>query len=136
MARPHAALIPLAAGRALPVVGDGRELVRSAVEHRVGGLLWTRVAKGDFEIGTPWRDVLMEEDIRTWGRHQLLWEGLVKVSRRLEGLGIRVASAKGVTAEARWYSRAGERPCFDVDLLLAPDDVSRIGEIMAELTPD
>jgi hypothetical protein len=78
----------------------------------------------------------MEEDIRTWGRHQLLWDGLVKVTRRLEGMGLRVASAKGLTAEARWYGRAGERPCFDVDLLLAPEDIGRIGEIVAELTPD
>jgi hypothetical protein len=51
-------------------------------------------------------------------------------------MGIQVASAKGVTAEARWYGRAGERPCFDVDLLLAPADIGRIGEIVREVAPD
>ncbi len=110
--------------------------MRSALEHHVAGLLWTHAAAGGIELGQPWMDELLQEDIRTWGRHQLLWEGLVKVTRRLERIGVRVASAKGVTAEARWYGRAGERPCFDVDLLLAPADVGRVGEVVRELTPE
>jgi hypothetical protein len=110
--------------------------VRSALEHHVAGLLWTRVAAGDLELAQPWTDELMQEDIRTWGRHQLLWDGLVKVTRRLERMGVHVASVKGVTAEARWYDRAGERPCFDVDLLLSPDEIGRVGEIVAALSPE
>jgi hypothetical protein len=136
MARPHPALVPLAAARPLPKIDDPRELVRSALEHRVAGLLWTQVAAGQVELGQPWTDELLQDDIRTWGRHQLLWDGLVRVTRRLERMGIGVASAKGVTAEARWYERAGERPCFDADLLLAPGDVGRIGEIVRELMPE
>jgi hypothetical protein len=90
----------------------------------------------DLQLGQSYADELMQEDIRTWGRHQLLWDGLVKVTRRLERMGVHVASAKGVTAEARWYERAGERPCFDVDLLLSPDEIGRVGEIVAALTPE
>jgi hypothetical protein len=78
----------------------------------------------------------MQEDIRTWGRHQLLWDGLIKLTDRLHRMEIQVASMKGVTAESRWYARSGERPCYDVDLLLAPDAVGRIGEIVRELAPD
>jgi hypothetical protein len=136
IASPHPALVPLAAARPLPKIDDPNGLVRSALEHRVAGLLWTQVSAGRVELGQPWTDELLQEDIRTWGRHQLLWEGLVRVTRRLERMGIGVASAKGVTAEARWYERAGERPCFDADLLLAPDDVGRIGEIVRELMPE
>ncbi len=121
---------------ALPKVDEGREFVRSALEHKMGGLVWTRIAGGELELTAPWQDALMEEDIRTWGRHQLLWDGLVKLTQRLEGLGIQVANAKGVTAEARWYGRAGERPCYDVDLLLAPNDIGRIGELVREIAPD
>jgi hypothetical protein len=102
----------------------------------MAGLLWTRVASGEFKLPAPWQDTLMEEDIRTWGRHQLLWDGLIKLTDRLHQMGIQVASMKGVTAEGRWYARAGERPCYDVDLLLAPDAIGRIGEIVRELTPD
>jgi len=136
MALPHPALIPLVVGRSLPPIRDRSELVRSALEHHVAGLLWSRTAAGDLELGPPWTDELMQEDIRTWGRHQLLWEGLVKVTRSLERMGVHVASVKGVTAEARWYERAGERPCFDVDLLLSPDEIGRVGEIVTALAPE
>ena len=91
----------------------------------MAGLVWTRVARGEFELPAPWQETLMQEDIRTWGRHQLLWDGLIKLTDRLQTMGIDVASVKGVTAETRWYNRSGERPCYDVDLLLAPDAVGR-----------
>jgi hypothetical protein len=120
----------------LPHIDDPEELVRSALEHRVAGLLWSEVAAGRLELGRPWTDELLQEDIRAWARHQLLWKGLVQVTRRLERMGIGVASAKGVTAEARWYARTGERPCFDADLLLAPDDIPRIGDVVRELMPE
>jgi hypothetical protein len=110
--------------------------VRSALEHKMAGLVWTQVARGELDLPAPWQDTLMQEDIRTWGRHQLLWDGLIKLTDRLQTMGIDVASVKGVTAESRWYSRSGERPCYDVDLLLAPDAIGRVGEIVRELTPD
>lgn len=84
----------------------------------------------------PWHDTLLREDLRHWARHQVLWDALLRITRRLEDMGVRVASVKGVTAEARWYARTGERPTSDIDLLLAPDDVGRVGDIVRELLPN
>jgi hypothetical protein len=50
-------------------------------------------------------------------------------------LGIDIAFIKGVSAESRWYSRMGERPTWDVDLVLAPWDLSRAAEFVAALQP-
>ncbi len=42
---------------------------------------------------------------------------------------------KGVIAEQRWYDRVGERPCWDLDILLAPSQLGRIDEIVSSLQP-
>jgi hypothetical protein len=55
---------------------------------------------------------------------------------RLAAAGIEVATIKGVTTEARWYGRRGERPCSDVDLLLSPRQVDRAAEAVRLLEPD
>ncbi len=129
-------LIDLAAGRDLRLEGASGDLVRSALEHRVAGLLWTRVEKGDVLVDTSSRNALLEADLRNWARHRVLWDALVRITGRFDDMGVQVASAKGVTAEARWYTRTGERPCTDIDLLLAPDDIPRVGQIVRELVPD
>ena len=64
MPRPHPALFPVAAGRELPPVTDRAELVRSAREHRMGGLVWSRVSR-DVDHSAWWElaalDMLSEE---------------------------------------------------------------------------
>ena len=47
-----------------------------------------------------------------------------------------MGTIKGVTTEARWYGRRGERPCSDVDLLLAPRSARPCGRGGASLEPD
>jgi Uncharacterised nucleotidyltransferase len=132
---PHPALIEVAAGRGLPKVDDPMPLVRSALAHGMAGLLLTEVEQTD----QPWRRLLFgllrarEETVETW--HKQLWMGLESISVLLQGIGVEVAAAKGIAAEARWYSRLGERPCADLDLLLSPADLDRIDDVIAAIEP-
>jgi len=136
VARPHPALIDIAAGRPLTAVADPSELMRSAFEHKMGGLLWSRVAAGELVLDPASSDVLMRHDVRNWARHTRLRDGLLKVQSELAALGVGIATGKGITAEARWYDRLGERTCFDVDVLIGPGDLGRIDDIVARLAPD
>jgi hypothetical protein len=135
MAKPHPALIDIAAGRPVGFITDPTTLLPSAAEHRMSGLLWSRVRSGEIEL--PFDDalVLATRDVTVRNRHRQLEETLGEVIDQLDERGIAVAALKGVTAEHRWYDRVGERPCIDVDLLLAPDDRSRIEEVVDALCP-
>jgi hypothetical protein len=132
---PHPALIDVAAGRGLPSVSDPMSLMRSAFAHGVAGLLLTEVEHTD----QPWRGLALpvlrkrESSVRAW--HERLWTGLASMSRMMEEIGVEVAIAKGVAAESRWYSRLGERPCSDLDLVLSPGQVHRIDDIIAAVEP-
>jgi hypothetical protein len=133
---PHPALLELAAGRPLPPVSKPQELLRSAREHRMTGLLWSRVEAGEPATDGAWRGALARETLLIRARHRRLWEALATVTGRLEAMGVEVATAKGVTAEARWYDRLGERPCIDVDLVVSPAQLRRVGDIVRELQPE
>lgn len=136
MAYPHPGLIELAADRVLPAVEDLEALVHAARHQRLAGLLYTRVRGWANGRRPAWLETLAEDDRREQDRHQIIWHTLARVVGRLQALGLEVATAKGVTAEARWYQRRGERPCLDLDLLLAPDATGRIEEAVSELQPD
>lgn len=136
MARPHPVLIDLAAGRPLPDCSDPMSLLISAVEHRMAGLLWSRVEAGEVELPETARRGLAAHNLQVRAHHRRLWEGLAEIDGVISSLGGQVASAKGVTAEARWYDRAGDRPSRDVDLLLRPDDLHLADEIVAAVHPD
>ena len=136
MARPHPALLPLAAGRRpAPVAGvlaDGG-LLASALDHGMQGLLWSWVR--ECAPGYELRERLAGLDVATRQRNDRLGETLLVVRERLVALDVDVAAVKGVTAEARWYERAGERPSSDVDVLVAPAARHRAGEIVRALEP-
>jgi hypothetical protein len=136
MAAPHPALIELASGRRLPPVGDGKELLRSAREHRVAGLLWSRVLSGELSGERSGWDALAGDDLLERAHHRRLWATLSELDHRLSNCGIEVAAAKGVAAEARWYDRQGERPCVDLDLLVNPHHLDRVGDAVELIQPD
>ncbi len=136
MARPHPALIELAAGRVLPHFDDGAQLVASAVEHHMAGLLFHRM-QGAHLTPEPAveRDLLaINLYVEAWNRRVM--KALAGISERLQTAGIDVATFKGVAAELRWYDHIGDRPCSDVDLLVAPHDVHRVGALVELLEPD
>jgi hypothetical protein len=67
--------------------------------------------------------------------HRRLWDALDDVTRRLQQIGVEVASFKGVTAEARWYDGLGQRPSIDIDLLLPPHQLDRIDDVIGLIQP-
>ena len=136
MSRPHPALFDIAAGRDLGPVVDGSTLVRSAREHRMTGLLWTRERHRQRSDLAPWHEELRREDLLARATARRLGEALQEVVRRLGDIRVEVVTIKGITTEARWYSRHGERPCDDVDVLVGPADISRIDEILHVLQPN
>jgi hypothetical protein len=135
VARPHPALVDLAAGRtpaAIVAVDDG--LLASSVDHGMHGLLWTWVR--DHEPRYSERMRLAGFDAATRQHHHRLAEAFARVRSTLAGIDVGVAMLKGIAAEARWYGRVGERPCVDVDVLVEPAALARADEVVAALEPD
>lgn len=135
MARPHPALIELAEGRTRLVAEDHGRLVESALEHRMHGLLWSAVQRGDLELEPAARTPLVESLLEVRAHHHRLWKSIASLVDRLDDAGIDVAVAKGTPIEAQWYDAAGERPCGDIDLLVAPHAQCRVGDLVGLLAP-
>jgi hypothetical protein len=137
MAAPHPIIVALAARRTATSVprGEAPALVASAIEHGMNGLLWSSVVAGDIELPRDQALVLAKADLAVRAHHARLWSMLIDLQERLGRIGVRVATAKGVTAEARWYDRMGERPSKDLDLLLEPGSEPKIEEIIDALDP-
>jgi hypothetical protein len=129
-----ALLLDLAAGRDVPVTEIDARVVGLAREHRMSGLLWTwaRTHIADGEL----KRMLAQHDLYVQAHLARVWKVLEESVARLSAAGIEVATIKGVTAEARWYGRRGERPSSDVDLLLSPHQLDRVGEALKLLEPD
>lgn len=137
MGRPHPLLVEIAAGRPVqrrtPL--DEDLLLVSAAEHRMTGLLWSRVRTGELPLAAAPTAILARQDLLSRSRNLGLWRALAEVQRRLGEAGIAVVIAKGVSTEVRWYSRTGERPCNDLDLVLSPRQVDRIDDVVRILQP-
>jgi hypothetical protein len=136
MGRPHPALIDVAAGRRPAAATDPAALLRSAFEHRMGGLLLTEVLTGRFRLEPEATGVLTQADLAVRAHQERLWVTLETAVERLAAEGFTVATIKGLAAQRRWYQRAGERPCVDVDLVVAPADTRHLSDIVAILAPD
>jgi hypothetical protein len=137
MARPHPLLIDLAANREPSQFNlrEADEMISSAIEHRVAGLLWSRIVDGTLEFEREETRRLAKLDLAVQAHHRRLWNLLEEVGKALDEIGVEVAVAKGVAAETRWYDRAGERPCRDIDLVLAPASVQSVDKVIARLDP-
>ena len=99
------------------------------------GLLWAAIRDHPSLLDEVARTQLGKRSLATRSHAAALWTTLMRYADVLAQLGIDVATFKGVTAEARWYDQLGDRPCGDVDLLLAPYHHHRIGELVAALEP-
>ena len=131
MASPHPEVLRLARGESVRVSLDAEAFVRSAFEHRLGGLLWTAIEAGEIEqLPTTLHQRAAIADLRVAAHHHALWDGLVRLEDELRSIGVTPVSLKGVTSEARWYDRIGERPCSDIDIWLRPDDHTRLDAVL------
>ena len=132
MTKPHPLLIELVAHRQLKNPVD-EFVVRSALEHRVAGLLATAV---DNVPISPAAEVMRQAaEASTWARNRAIASAMGGIAALARSLQIDVAFIKGVTTEARWYRRMGERPSWDVDLVLAPWHLPRAVDLVAALQP-
>ncbi len=135
MSRPHPGLMDLAAGRSLPPIIDLDALERSAHEHRMMGLLWSSMLNHEISVSAEQLQRLAVYDLSSRAIQKQNWKGLRDVVSRLEVIDVEVATFKGVTAEARWYDRIGERLSSDVDVLVDPGAIGRAREIVDALHP-
>jgi hypothetical protein len=138
MAAPHPVIIELAAGRTAKFVepGEAPALLASALEHGMHGLLWSSVSAGEIHLPRDQALILAKVDLAVRAHNAQLWAMLTDLQERLGQIGVRVATAKGISAEARWYDRPGERPSNDLDLLLEPGSEVRIEEVIDLLEPE
>ena len=60
---------------------------------------------------------------------------LARVVEALDDAGIRFLLLKGLANESRWY-RPGERRMSDIDVVVHRDDLGRLPEVAARLSPD
>lgn len=137
MVRPHPVLFDLAAARppGRVAAGSADDLVASAIDHRMTGLLWSAVNRRGVELPADHRRRLAARDAAVELHHRRLWAAMESIQGLLEPLGINVAFVKGVVAEARWYARIAERPCRDIDLLLEPGARTLIDKVIEALEP-
>ena len=134
MRLPTPLLLDLAAGRDPGPIELDADVLALATEHRMSGLLWSW-ARGHLRD----RQLAMElamKDLAVQAHLERLWVALETTVAKLDAQGIEVVTVKGVTAEARWYGRRGERLCSDVDLWLDPNQLDRAGEAVAALQPE
>jgi hypothetical protein len=100
------------------------------------GLVWETAQSGELTIAPDLHRNLAAESLSTELRHRQLAAALGHASEFLSAKGIEVATFKGVAAEQRWYDQIGDRPCWDVDLLVAPHSLPRAGELIEALQPE
>lgn len=129
LARP---LIDLAAGRPAQVDAALLPLVH---EHRLTGLLATRLEQGELELPAAVAQQVAAVDLANQAHHLRLWRAVEGVAESLRSIEVDPVFLKGVTAERRWYDRLGERPCSDVDVLVPHDQLDRLGEVLDVLAP-
>jgi len=132
---PLAALVALAAGRDLGRLGDPAELVRDAAQHRLAPLLSAELARRGDQLGEPHDRRLAFEEMADRARTAAAGATLQWAAERLATEGIIVGTAKGISAGMRWWPDPTLRPCNDVDLFVAPNDVARLGRIVTLLQP-
>lgn len=135
MARPDPILLDLARGRPLREPADPEAFVRSATEHRMTGLVWSRVRAGELKLSDTTRFDLMQRHLQMRMRERQIWSAMSEIARRVEPLGVQLGTFKGATAAARWYDAEGERPFGDLDMLVAPANRPLAEQIASVIQP-
>lgn len=135
MARPHPALIDIAAGRNPVAVVDDEALVESALQHRMAGLAFDSAERGELEIGSEARHQLAGVKLAVAAHNARVGKAAVEVIGALANHGWDSALFKGLATAIRWYPTRGTRATSDVDLFLAPAAASSINEILAAMAP-
>lgn len=136
MARPHPALIDIAAGRDARHVADDESFVESALEHRMAGLALWAFNNDMLVVGAPARQALAAIKLAATAHGVKVASAAATTVASLRSHGWDAALFKGIATERRWYPESGTRPAADADLLLDAAGASSVDEILAALAPD
>ncbi len=136
MARPHPALIDIAAGRPAGVVADDDAFVDSALEHRMAGLALWAAGHDMLALGAGARQRLAALKLEAAAHAAKVEQAAATTVATLRAHGWDAAMFKGIATERRWYPESGTRPAADVDLWIAPAHASRLDAIVDVLAPD
>jgi hypothetical protein len=79
----------------MPAVDDFEQLLLSAVEHHMQGLLWSAAMRGQVDGPLQSKTVLAGHDLDLQARHARLWDTIADVTRRLADIGVETAVLKG-----------------------------------------
>jgi hypothetical protein len=129
-------LLDLAAGRGVASLGQEAGLVESAFEHRMAGLLHSAVAGMPGALPPEASGRLAEADTRQWARNRMVGSVAGRLVALAGEVGVRLAVIKGVALEATAYARIGERPTWDVDVVVEPTAVGRVHLLVAAAQPN
>lgn len=135
MARPHPALIDIAAGRAAGSVGDDDAFVESALEHRMAGLALWASGEGLVAVGAGARQQLAALKLEAAAHAAQVEAAAATAVTTLRRVGWDAAIFKGIATEKRWYPETGTRPTADVDLFLSPETQRDLNAVVAALAP-
>lgn len=136
MARPHPMLIDVAAGRIKPGTAFSADAYESAREHGLQGLVDHGIATGGLVVAEELRVPAAQSRVALRAATLNLWDDHERVVGELASVGVEAAVFKGIATDALYYPEIGTRPAADLDLLLAPDTVGRLSEVLAALDPD
>lgn len=134
MGRPHPLLVKIAAGRKTDLSGLSEEIVASAEDHRMLGLLLAEVRASDATIDRGIRSRLEALDMQWSAQRQRLMTVAADVHRSLEAAGIRHLFFKGVVESHRLFTDPNHRPFADIDACIAPGE--SLSAAVAALAPD
>lgn len=127
-------MIDLAAGRSPDVESLTSELVDSAIEHRMEGLLYSW-ATAENRLGSDAGNTLAATETRNWARNELLATHAVRLEADAAAHGVEICFMKGVVLESQIYSRRGERPTSDLDVIVRGGSTRDISAWVESLQP-
>lgn len=111
-------------------------MIRSAIEHRMEGLLWRAFEEGQIALPSGLGRSLAVFHLEARRRHETMWDSIAVVTEILDHASIGFVVMKGVANEGRFYERIGDRSVGDLDIWIGPPDRGRFGEALRLLQPD
>ncbi len=134
MTRPADSLLAWSRAGALPDEVDS-DFALSAIEHRVGGLLATEVLADESSYDPGVVRLLTGADMASRATNSTLYDLAYSLTSMLAQRDIEATILKGIGVEACWYSRVGERPTSDLDLLVWTDGPASVANAVRIIDP-
>ena len=117
MAYPHELVRAVARGESIDPSGLTRQVVESAVEHRMVGLL-LRSLPAEIELPSEMGPTLMAIDMAMTLRRRHLDDVFVTAHEKLTEAGVTHTFVKGPVSATRWFARPADRPYADIDVVV------------------